>query len=470
MSGVFNNLFGGGQKASPSPIGDDAGFDDFGALPSLSRAPASLSGSAASMASQAASLASASSPFTAPSPRSARTQLKPVVYTKWYRIWERTAPADFITEAIFIPAILLVCLFHMLGMRRNRRRARTFAQTALPILQDEYALVGYGRTKATQPAHLSPEDIKAGNIPDNMLKERAANEFTMYATGRQHVAFLDVEIITSKWYNPFVQVSNMLLSYVFESLEAPIEKVTLVAYAFDGHEKDLVPAIPAESEEIERKAKRESSTYDGFVFSIVHKNVMRKLREVRYDVSLTQTKDNPKLPQWATVMTESAEITDAMLTKELIQAVEEVGEKSFEYLIITDQPEDKPVTLEETKPRKRVALSFRLPSGSGVAAYTSTLPLLKYFVNLPDRLVSVAHFRPEVMRKVRSVREEEVRKLRRAEEEKEAEERKLALEKVKREERQRMLRGMTADEQRKFLEKEREKEARKGSKRRVMRA
>ena len=49
---------------------------------------------------------------------------------------------------------------------------------------------------------------------------------------------------------------------------------------------------------------------------IVNKMQMRKLRDERYDASLTFTKDNSKLPDWATVMSESAEVTDMMLTKD----------------------------------------------------------------------------------------------------------------------------------------------------------
>ncbi|KAI5289612.1 hypothetical protein KEM52_000710 [Ascosphaera acerosa] len=471
MSGVFNGLFGGGgAKGAPSPAGADAGFEDFdaGAAGAAAVAPGATLASAASA--MAASAAASASPSLKVKATGHAAKLPPIPYTKWYRVWERSAPVDFITEAIFIPAILLVCIFHMLGMRRNRRRARRFAQATLPLLQEEFALVGYGRSKKAQPAHLTPAQIAAGEIPENVLKERGANEFAMYATGRQNVAFVDIEVVTSKWYNPFVQIANMLASFMFESIEAPVETAKMTAYMFDGHEKDLVPALQVDSEEIERRAKKESSTYDGFVFAITHKNAMRKLREARYDISLAQTKDNAKLPAWATVMTESAEISDAMLTAELVQAVAEIGEKNFEYLIISDQPETKPTKLEETKPRKRISLSVNLPSGSGAAAYATSLPLIKYFLELPDRLVAHAHFRQEAMRKVRAVREEEIRKLKRAEEDKLAEERKLAAERVKKEERQRMLRGMTAEEQRKFLEKEREKESRKGQRRRMMRA
>lgn len=123
--------------------------------------------------------------------------------------------------------------------------------------------------------------------------------------------------------------------------------------------------------------------------------------------------------------------------------------------------------IEETTPRKRVQLCLSLaPSAAG---YTSTLPLFTQFLRFPDRIVSLGHFRPEVMRKIRNVREEEIKKLRRLDEQEKAEERKLATEKLKKEERERTLRGMTAEEQRKFLERERDKEQRRSMKKQTRR-
>lgn len=124
--------------------------------------------------------------------------------------------------------------------------------------------------------------------------------------------------------------------------------------------------------------------------------------------------------------------------------------------------------IEETAPRKRVQLAgYLAPSASG---YASTLPLFSQFLRFPDRLVSHAHFRPEVMRKIRNVREEEIKKLRRLDEQEKAEERRLAAEKIKKEERERTLRGMNAEEQRKYLEREQQKEQRRSMKRYTKRA
>ncbi|PGH02510.1 hypothetical protein AJ79_07623 [Helicocarpus griseus UAMH5409] len=478
MSGLLQNILkGGAESPSPAPAsGDDADFADFAAnIPS----PPPV-----------ASISTAPSAATANTPLAGTSTARPfaghaaVPYTKWYRVWERTSPADFVQEAFILPFLVLTILFHVWGMGRNRRRAKLWAQAHLPTLESEFAVVGYGgvpsqRSQAQALTGDGEGEVQAegllkesgmAEVPENVLKEKMGTEFATYATGRQNVAFVDVTVKLVKRFNPLYLVGDYVLSVFFDSWAAPVEKVECVAYAFDGKEKDLVPAPSAADREAVAAGQQRgkggagSSAYDGFVFAIVHKNCMRKLREDRYDISLTFTRDNPKLPEWATVMSESAEVTDMMLTNDLIKAVQEAGE-NFEYLIISDQPLDKPTKIDETIPRKRITLSLRLPSSNGLTAYAPTLPIFTHFLRLPDRLVQTAHFRAEVARKLRSTRDEEIRRLRRADEEEKAEERKLAAERVKKEERERLLRSMSAEEQRKYLEKEREREAKRGMKR-----
>ena len=83
---------------------------------------------------------------------------------------------------------------------------------------------------------------------------------------------------------------------------------------------------------------------------------------------------------------------------------------------------------------------------------------------MPDHLTTSARFRPEVMKKIKAVREEEQKKISKASKEEEAEERRLESEKKKKEIRDNRMRGMSADEQRKFLEKERERTGKKQEK------
>lgn len=79
-----------------------------------------------------------------------------------------------------------------------------------------------------------------------------------------------------------------------------------------------------------------------------------------------------------------------------------------------------------------------------------------------------AHFRPEAMRRIKATREEQIAKIRKLDDEEKAEERKLAQDKAKKELRDAKLGRMSADEQRKYLDKERERDAKKRTKKQTV--
>lgn len=271
-----------------------------------------------------------------------------MIYTKWYRIWERSSPSDFYAEAVILPFVVVIIGLHIWGRRLNKRKAKGWIKAHAPVLKKEYALVGFGGRK--EP---TVDDVQSSGlaksvtsddlvIPDELLKEKTAQEYVTYATGRQNVAFTDFKVTLYKRYNPATLLVESLLSFLFDTIRGPVEKMEATSYVFDGREKDLVPARSQQQlEAIEEQAKSKSSVYDQFVFAVVHKDLMRTVREDRYDISLTSTKDHASLPTWATTMSESAAITDQLLTSDLAKAVEEAGD-NFEYLIVTDQPIDKP--------------------------------------------------------------------------------------------------------------------------------
>ena len=273
-----------------------------------------------------------------------------VPYTRWYRVWERTSPKDFYQEAYILPFIIAIVALHFWGRRKNRRLAQHWAEAHAPILDKEFAVVGYGGRKLPTVDDVQAEGLAKASvsdrveIPSELLREKTGQEFHTYATGRQNVAFMDVNLKLFKRYNPLTLILETIMSFFLESVPAPIESMEATIYTFDGQEKDIIPVPNAKEQEVlESRVKGINSAYDGFVWAIVNKNHMRQLREDRYDISFTSTKDHQKLPPWATVMSESAEITDALLTPDLIEAVEGTGDTTFNNLIVTDQPVDKPL-------------------------------------------------------------------------------------------------------------------------------
>ncbi|KAL9025511.1 MAG: hypothetical protein Q9196_005677 [Gyalolechia fulgens] len=453
MGDFIKGLLFGGSKPSTSPApGAEDDFDDFASASS----PSPIYSDPSSSAPTGLAFDDHSTLRTA------------VPYTKWYRVWERSSPSDFQAEAFIIPFIALLAAVHVWGRRKNQRKAHAWATAHGPALAREFASVGYGKSVKQQLGRGSTSERVpgAGDEQGVLLKEQTAQEYTTYASGRQNVALAEVTVKLLKRYNPMSLAMETALSFFFESFRPPREGVEITMQAFDGKEKDLVPV--KRKAELDAKESRfkglPNSAYDNFVWAVVHKEQMKRLRDERYDVSLTATKDHKSLPVWASVMSESAEVTEALLTRELVDAVQKAGEEMFEYLIITDQPIDKPLKLNEAAPRKRLILSLRLPSSTRPSAYSPTLPLFEYFLRLPDLLVSTAHFRPEVTRKIRTTREEESKKLKRAGEGEKAEERRLEAEKKKKGMRDTRLKGLSAEEQRKFLEKEREKGQKKQEK------
>ncbi|PSN59952.1 DUF1682-domain-containing protein [Corynespora cassiicola Philippines] len=446
----FVKGFFGGQKPVQAASGGDDDFADYAGAPDPT--PAAISS------------------FTTSAPPSAATStVNQVPYTKWYRVWERVTVNDFKLELYILPFLFLVIVVHLFGTRRNRKRATNWMKAHAPTLQQEFAQVGYlrprpsaddvtsmGLVQATEKAAAEASSI------ENMIRQKKADEFTTYATGRQNVAFVDFKLSLAKRYNPMMQLGEFALSLFFDSMPAPQERAEMTSYVFDGREAQIVPGYGKGEGK-----KSANSTFDGFVWAVVHKDMMKRLREDRYDLSLTATKDHAKLPVWCTIMSENAEITEALLTPELLKAIHDAGD-NFEALVVSDQPMDQPKKLDDTVPRKRINLSMKLQSSA--EAYQSTLPLFQYFIRLPDFLVANAHFRPEAMRRIKATREEQITKLRRLDEEEKAEERKLQGDKAKKEKRDQLLGRMSADEQRKYLDRERERDSKKKMKKTTVKA
>lgn len=123
--------------------------------------------------------------------------------------------------------------------------------------------------------------------------------------------------------------------------------------------------------------------------------------------------------------------------------------------------------MENMVPRKRVTLSVRIPSTA--EEYLRITPLFAFFIRLTDLLVSVARFRPEVSRKLRATRETETKRLRKILDDEMKEERKKEGDREKKEKRDAALRAMSAEEQKKYLLREREREGKRGLKKRSLR-
>ncbi|KAG9229394.1 putative UPF0674 endoplasmic reticulum membrane protein [Amylocarpus encephaloides] len=449
MADMIKGLFGGPKpSASPVPTGD-SDFADFAGAPDPSPASFSAIPTAASFTGVGAAPTGDAVPWTA-----------------WYNVHERHSLSEFRQEGVILGFLVVIIIVHVIGTSSNRKKARSWITAHGAVLKKEFALVGFGGPQIPTVDQVETDGLMKVSDSlvwhESLMKEKSPQEFTTYASGRQNIAFIDVNLALHKRYSPITVAVEFAMSLFFESMSTPAERVEAVLYPFDGRESTTVPGQVPGAHELRKDVK---SSYDGFVWAVVNKDTMKQLRDDRYDVSLTSTKDSSKLPNWVTIMSESAEITDFLLTPELIKAIESAGEL-LEHLIITDQPIAQPQTLDETIPKKRVHLSYRIPSSGD---YSKLMPIFEYFVCLTDILVQGAHFRAEVLRKVKSTREDAIKRLQKADEDEKAEERALEREKSKKVKRDLELKGLDAKAQKKYLEKEKEREMKKMQKKQTQR-
>lgn len=161
---------------------------------------------------------------------------------------------------------------------------------------------------------------------DASVKPITHTEFVSYASGRQNIAFVHTSIRLQARNNPIMWAMEYFLAFFMDSIPTPADIITFTMSPFDGSEPGKATG---------------NSKYDSFVWALVNKRQMRRVREERYDLSLTRTSDWEGLPSWLAVMGESKEVGDMCLYKELKEVVQECGD-FLEYLAVTDMPKEKP--------------------------------------------------------------------------------------------------------------------------------
>ncbi|TGZ84239.1 DUF1682-domain-containing protein [Ascodesmis nigricans] len=370
----------------------------------------------------------------------------------WYALWERHTLAEFQMEGFILLLLGFIVLTHVFGRKKNRQIAVNFISSILPVLSSEFALVGFDfRGRANTLAESADANAAPVIDPETLVHEAGLTEYSSYATGRLNISTLTTNITLQRRSSPVALLAEWIASFIFDSIPEPRDVVHLTVTP--------PPSTPAPGSPQSAQA---GGKYDNFVLAVVNKSAMRRLRTERYDLSIAKVSDCPQA-NWLGIMSESKEITDTILTSDVLNPILALG-SHFEALIITDQPVERPTTLEEIEtPERRIELILSpLPTNKKDAE--KVRDLVRVFIRLSDVLVAKARFRDTVARKLKATRDDEIKKIKKKIEEETKEEREKKLAEDRKAEREKKLRGMSAEQQRKFLEKERDREQRKGMK------
>ena len=326
-------------------------------------------------------------------------------------------------EVITLSTILVFCFLFKIGDLYNQRKVKAYLNGLSDLFTNNF--------------------YQFGVAPDKLYVKDSAESYSSYATGRVNIAKVNLEFRLKPRHNLFVLVLETIMSFFTSNVQAPSDRVDII----------ITPSSDAE--------------YDNFISAIVSKIGMNEFRKFNYFLSLTKTSDSASLPQSFVFMSESSEIQDKLLSPEIKDALTMESASWLKYVAFTDQSVERPSTLLEYSPRRRIIIATDVASSSVQIKQISDV--LSGVFNLVDKLAAKEiTFKSETLRKVVKTRENELAKWKRIEDEIKQE--KLAEEKakLKREERLRN-RELSDAEQLKLEKKAAEKRQRKAAKKQKVR-
>ncbi|CAE6512323.1 unnamed protein product [Rhizoctonia solani] len=348
-------------------------------------------------------------------------------------------PAEFKYEGLGLLAIFVYIALYIFGKRVNENRAGKW-----------------------QAVHYSSNWID----PLNWEALDGASDYFAYSTGRRGVHYAHTiftmlprhdifQIIFQKLYGLRINVTfrwHDIFQIIFQKLYG------LVDLQYAPQDEVLLDIKLRDKDGLNGEGK-------GFVWGVVAKKDMQALRKQRWDLSFTKTTDHAAVASTLSVMAEIADITDVLLKSVNGQKLAKLLNtpavvKHFRYLLITDQPPERPESgpLLANQRERHLLLSLTVPEPSEAK---DTVPLIKEIFSLVDAIDQKPGFKVETYKKLKKTRVElDAELTKEAEKEKrdEVEEKKAAEKRKAAEDR---LARLSAAEQKKYEERERKKAAKK---------
>ncbi|KAJ4478085.1 hypothetical protein J3R30DRAFT_3290672 [Lentinula aciculospora] len=321
-------------------------------------------------------------------------------------------PAYFKNEVFILGALLFYVAFFFVGQSINSRKAENLVNSYRDLLKTQFS---------------SP------NV--NGLVRDGHSDFFTFSTGRKNIASLHM-IFRLKPYHDLAQTLFQTVWSIVDLQHNPKDDLQLDFKLFPS-------ALPHD-----------------FVWAVVAKDELRNIKDGRWDLTFTRASENSILPPNLSVMSEFADVTEAIFKNTaILDALKDPKiAPYFRSLSITDQPRERPSKL--SSPEKHVILSLVCPSPSHVNDLSALISALFPFV---DSLPKIT-LRPETRSKLKKVRETFEKTLKVEAEQAKKEELEQAREDqkaAKRKAEEERISKLSAAEQQKILERERKRSIRK---------
>ncbi|ODV93636.1 hypothetical protein PACTADRAFT_35395 [Pachysolen tannophilus NRRL Y-2460] len=319
-------------------------------------------------------------------------------------ILERLSIRDWNVEIFTLLITLGLVLIWKIGLTYNESKVKKWLTKHEQVFKDQF--------------------YQFGTSSNEIYIKDSAEDFASYATGRLNISHLNINFNLEPRHNMFFYIMEVIFSFFVKAITKPEDKIEL-RITLDKFANDKI---------------------DECIWAIVNKEQMNKYRESNYYISLTKTSDSELLPREFVFMSEVPDLNEALFTKDLKDSIQNSG-KILRFLAITDQPNDKPTKIQDTRPFKRFILQLNFPSSE--EEYENSKKLVNSFITLVDHAVK-KEFKPETIKKILKTREVEINKLKKIDEDlkkEEAEAKRIA-----------KLKNLSEEEQKK-LEKKRQRKA-----------
>ncbi|GAC92706.1 hypothetical protein PHSY_000261 [Pseudozyma hubeiensis SY62] len=289
-------------------------------------------------------------------------------------------PALFWLEGGVLGFCLLFILIHLVGKTRNRQMASKFASAALPVLEQEFAVIA--------------NDEGKGHLLWN-----GGNEALMFASGRRGCASLQVTFDLIPRHDPM----EILFAFVKDTVTASITPLRDAI--------TLTFTLPTTADNVSG------------VFALVNKGALQYTRSGRFDLTFAKVIDSDSAvtsrglsKQWA-IMSEAPELTDAFLGEPdqkgvaqrtklgLVDLLEGKAGAFLDSLVLTDQPFKRPTKGPIPIEQRQRLLTLTLQAPKSTADAHKAIELLQFGCNLVDALdQGVVKLRNETLNKLRKTR------------------------------------------------------------------
>ncbi|KZT39598.1 DUF1682-domain-containing protein [Sistotremastrum suecicum HHB10207 ss-3] len=342
---------------------------------------------------------------------------------KWWKFAFR--PAEYRTEGYLVAFLLAYLITWFFG-------SRTISQKAKAWLKAHRSLYG---AQFSKPSPANGELVQDG-----------FTSYFIFSTGRRYVKTLH----STFEMRPLHDLLQLIVNFGWG------------LYFFDYKSEDVL--------QLDFHLQPSVGGPSSWVWAIVNKNYLNQSRQERWDLSFTKTSDHPSLPITLTVMTEAADVTDALFksisssntqAKNLLTAISDPAvQPYFHSLIITDQPGERPKTaLNADEKERHLVLTLTVPPASKAA---DTLPLVQAVFGLVDLLGgNPPQLRPDTKNKLRKMREDVDVELKKDAEKEKREQEEDAKRSEKAKKKEEKIAKLSAAEQKKLLEKDQKRAFRK---------